>query len=115
MSSLEFQTNENGQSSFRDTGNTIGYSEFRLVYIAQTSHLFLLRVEILDDDTNKQIESEERSEHNKHNKVDIGQRIPLIDRIIINLDSCISRISHYLHPSFICSLQSEIVAYSLIF
>ena len=32
-------------------------------------NLFLVHVEIVDDDTNKQVESEERSENDEHNKI----------------------------------------------
>ena len=50
-----------------------------------TTYPFLHAVEIVDDDTDKQIEDKESSDYNEHYKVEICVEIRFEFRLLVNL------------------------------
>lgn len=49
------------------------------------THLFLLLVEVIDDDTNEEVEGEERAEYNKDDKIDVHVDVVLIFWLVFHL------------------------------
>lgn len=49
------------------------------------TYLFLLLVEVINDDTNKEVECEERAKYNEDNKVDIHVDVVLILWLVFHL------------------------------
>ena len=68
----------------------------RLLYLANVGNLMVLSaiiytyllfllIEVIDDDTNKEIEGEERAKDNEEDKVDVHVDVDFSDRLIANL------------------------------
>lgn len=49
------------------------------------SHLFLLLVEVINDDTNEEVESEEGSKDDKEDKVEVHVDVVLTYGLLVNL------------------------------
>lgn len=49
------------------------------------THLFLLLVEVIDDDTNEEVEREERAKYDKDDEVDVHVDVVLIHWLIFHL------------------------------
>lgn len=49
------------------------------------TYLFLLLVKVIDDDTNEEVEGEERAEYNKDDKIDVHVDVVLILRLVSHL------------------------------
>ena len=53
--------------------------------IGGDTYLFLLHIEVVNDDTNEEVECEERSKHDEENKVEIHHHTDLTDGLVIHL------------------------------
>lgn len=49
------------------------------------TYLFLLLVEIIDDDADEQVECEERAKDDENDKVDVHVEVDLIRRLLLHL------------------------------
>lgn len=49
------------------------------------TYLFLLLVEVIDDDADEQVEGEERAEDDEDDKVDVHVEVDLIRRLLFHL------------------------------
>lgn len=63
------------------------------------SHLFLEHVEVVDNNSNEQIEREKRAANDKYHKVQVGVEVCFSLRLQIN-SSRVDRVLHHLHPTF---------------
>lgn len=48
-------------------------------------YLFLQSIEVINDDSNKQVQGEERTDNYEHHKVEIRNKTVLAFRLIVNL------------------------------
>lgn len=62
-------------------------------------YLFLLRVEVLYDNTDEHIQREESPEYDEHNEVKVVHDAVLIDGILSDVGG-ICGVGHYLCPTF---------------
>lgn len=51
------------------------------------SYLFLLLVEVINDDTDEEVQGEERAEDDEDDKVDVHVQVVLVDGLILHLHS----------------------------
>lgn len=49
------------------------------------SYLFLLLVEVVNDDTNEEVQGEERAKDDEDDKVDVHVQVVLVDRLVLHL------------------------------
>lgn len=53
------------------------------------TYLFLLLVEIIDDDADEQVECEERAKDDENDKVDVHVEVDLIRRLLLHLEDTV--------------------------
>lgn len=51
----------------------------------RNTYLFLLLVEVIDDDADEQVEREERAEDDEDDKVDVHVQVDLVRRLLFHL------------------------------
>lgn len=68
----------------------LAYSKYSISFLIdqrEEPYLFLLLVEIVDDDTNEQVESEKRAKNNKDDKVKVHIDVVLVQGLFSHLGS----------------------------
>merc|ERR1739838_1151724 len=65
------------------------------------SEFFLLLVEVVDDDTNEQVESAETSENDKGYEIDVVVHAVLMSRLLVNVRH-VNSVVHDRHPTLKC-------------
>lgn len=53
--------------------------------VSRGTYLSLLLVEVVDDDTNEQVEGEEGAEDDEDDKVQVHVQVDLLDRLLLHL------------------------------
>ena len=77
-----------------------------LLFNNKNIYLLFQGVEIVNDDTNKEIECEERSADDEDDEVEIIIERSLVLGLLINLCG-INSVSHDLHPALECCLERK--------
>lgn len=56
--------------------------------LGKTTHLFLLLVEVVDDDTNEQVEGEKGAKDDEDDKVEVHVQVHFIIWLVLHLKKC---------------------------
>ena len=72
------------------------------------AHLFLQHVEVVDDDTNEQVEGEEGTKHDEDDEEQIVVERVLAAGLLINVPA-VHGILHHLHPALKRRLQYHVI------
>ena len=79
----------------------------RLIFKGNISHLFLESIEVVNDDTNEEVESEEGTAYNENNKINVCINVVFSFWLFIYA-RCIHCICHHFHPTFKSCLEKNI-------
>ena len=77
------------------------------------THFFLESVEVVDDDTNEEVQSEERSTNDEEDEVEVDVDVALQTRLFVVVCNVCGRCHHF-HPTFKRRLKHKQIVTNII-